>query len=74
MPAKNKRLRLPKTLKWTVEFTVDASWVRDGFDLTNERAKDMLAGDLTLAHDSELAAKVLSAPDAEIIKRLQGGE
>lgn len=59
--------------KWTVEFEVDESWVADGFDLTDERALDMLSGDLTFAHiDSELGAKVIKAPDAKAIRQIQG--
>ncbi|MFA5385705.1 MAG: hypothetical protein WC364_13810 [Eubacteriales bacterium] len=61
-------------LKWTVEFSVDPSWIADGYDLTDERALEMLAGDLRHAHiETELAAKVISAPKKEIIEGLQNG-
>lgn len=59
-------------LKWTVEFSVDSSWVADGFDLTDERAKEMLASDLGYAYGHELKARVLKYPSAERIARLQG--
>ena len=59
-------------LRWTVEFAVDSSWVADGFDLTDERAKEMLAGDLRYAYGHELRAKVLKYPSAERVARLQG--
>jgi len=59
-------------LKWVVEFYVDPTWVADGFDLTNERAFDMLAGDLAWATDAELDAKVIERPDQRLIDKLQG--
>ncbi len=62
----------PKRFKWTVEFSVDASWVADGFDLDDDRAKDMLNHDLTGAYGHEIGAKVLKAPDPARIMRVQG--
>ena len=60
-------------LKWTVEFEVDTVWVADGFDLTDDRALDMLAHDLSHANIGlELGAKVIKAPKARDIRRLQG--
>lgn len=59
-------------LKWTVEFSVDSFWVADGFDLTDERAKEMLANDLGYAYGYELGAKVVKYPSAEKVARLQG--
>ncbi len=61
-----------KTFKWVVEFTVTESWVADGFDLTDERAMDMLQGDLQYAYSHELAAKVLKAPLRTKILKAQG--
>lgn len=58
--------------KYTVEFQVHRTWVEDGFDLTDERAKNMLAYDLQSAHGSELKAKVLSAPKPEVVAVTQG--
>ena len=60
-------------LKWTVEFEVEDVWVADGFELTDERALDMLSHDLSSAIiGMELSAKVISAPTPEEIRRLQG--
>lgn len=62
-----------KFYKWTVEIEVDAIWVADGFDLTNERALDMLAHDLGYANvGTELRAKVKKAPRRAAILREQG--
>lgn len=63
-----------KKFKWTVEFTVDETWIADGFDLTNERAHDMLANDLSYAYAHELGARVIKSPDAEAIAKAQGYE
>lgn len=59
-------------LRWTVEFAVDSTWVADGFDLTDERAKEMLAQDLRYAYGHEMGAKVVKYPSAERVARLQG--
>jgi len=59
--------------KWTVEFKVHRTWVQDGFDLTDERALDMLSEDLQYANiESELKAKVLSAPDPNEVAQEMG--
>lgn len=63
---------MAKKFKWTVEFTVDEIWVADGFDLTDDRARDMIASDLAWAQGSEVAAKVLKAPDPAAIRKAQG--
>lgn len=60
-------------LKWTVEFSVDETWVADGFNLTDERALEMLANDLAFADYNELGAKVISVPAPEEIRKVQGG-
>ena len=59
-------------LKWTVEFSVDESWVAAGFDLTKERAHEMLATDLAGAHNHEILTKIVKAPDPDHIATLQG--
>lgn len=61
-----------KFYKWVVEFQVADTWVADGFDLTDERAHDMLASDLSYAYGHELKAKVIRAPSAAAIAKEQG--
>ena len=63
---------MTKRFKWTVEFEVDEQWVADGFDLTNERALDMLATDLRYAYGHELGATVIKSPDPLEIAKAQG--
>lgn len=63
---------MAKKFKWTVEFTVDETWVADGFELTQERALEMLARDLSFADDHELGARIVSAPDQKAIRKAQG--
>jgi hypothetical protein len=59
--------------RWTVEFEVAETWVADGFDLTDQRAIEMLSGDLRYANvDAELGAKVITAPDPKEIRKAQG--
>lgn len=65
---------MAKWHKWVVEFQVEQTWVEDGFDLTDERAKRMLAYDLQSAYGSELKAKVIDAPQPEVIAKAQGYE
>ena len=61
-----------KKFKWTVEFTVDRSWVEDGFNLTGERAHDMIANALSYAFNHEIGARVIKAPTDNQIARAQG--
>ena len=63
-----------KMRKWVVAFYVADTWIRDGFDLTDERAKEMLAHDLDFARDDELKARVISAPAKGVIRDLQSGK
>ena len=63
---------MEKFYKWTVEVQVAASWVADGFNLTNERAHDMLAYDLCGARNTEIKATVIKAPCAKAIAKEQG--
>lgn len=60
-------------LKFSVEFEVDETWIADGFDLDDDRAMDMLRKTLGWAREDELGARVISAPDPELIKWFQGG-
>ena len=57
---------------WTVKFTVHPTWVRDGFDLDNDRALQMLSHDLSYAHSDELEAEVIEAPDADEVAMEMG--
>ena len=59
-------------MKWTVEIEVDECWVADGFEVTVERVLDMLQADLGYARESELGARILSAPSPARIAKAQG--
>lgn len=63
---------MAKFYKWTVQIQVDASWVADGFNMTNERAHNMLTKELPYAYNHELKAKVLSKPKDSAIAKEQG--
>lgn len=69
---KPKRKRIPEWFTWTVEFKVHKTWVEDGFDLDDDRAKDMIESDLTWADGWETKARVLSSPDKDLVRRVQG--
>lgn len=58
--------------RWVVEIEVDATWVADGFDLTDERAKEMIQNELPWAYGHEVDAKILKAPPAADIRKEQG--
>lgn len=60
-------------LTWTVQFSVDPSWVADGFNLDDERAHLMIQNDLGYAYPSETAAKVIKSPSEKLIAGLQDG-
>jgi hypothetical protein len=61
------------TYSWVVRFEVCGTWIADGFDLTHERALDMLSHDLGMANiGEELNARVIAAPPADRIAQEQG--
>lgn len=61
-----------KKLYFTVRFGVDTSWVADGFNMTSEQAKEMLAHRLSGAYNHEISAVVIKRfPQLEVSK-LQG--
>jgi len=66
--------------KWTVEIEVDATWVADGFDITeyvkgNDGGPDALIDMGEVAkwfRTDEATVKVIAAPDPKDIRREQG--
>jgi hypothetical protein len=60
-------------LTWTVEFSVDPSWIADGFDLTEDKAHEMIAAALPHAFNHEIESKVIKTPDKKTIDGLQDG-
>ena len=61
-----------KTFKWVVEFEVTENWVEDGFNITEDRANDMIANALPYAYGAEFKATVIKAPDFKLIRKTQG--
>lgn len=57
---------------WTVVFEIDEVWVADGFDLTEERALDMIQRTLPYSCGGEVGAKVACRPNEGRIRRAQG--
>jgi hypothetical protein len=61
-----------KTFKWVVEFEVTSTWVEDGFNIDQDRARDMIANALPYACGTEFTATVKKAPDPKLIRKTQG--
>jgi len=61
-----------KKFTWTVQFTVDKVWIEDGFNLTADRALDMILNDLSSATSSEVKAKILTKPADSDMAKAQG--
>jgi len=55
-----------KTFRWVVEFTVDETWVADGFNLTDETATEMLAHELSGVIGHHVYAVNADDPTTEI--------
>lgn len=55
-----------------MQFEIDETWVADGFEMTDELAKDMIESVLGYAYPSETVAKVISAPAKKRILKAQG--
>jgi hypothetical protein len=58
--------------RWLCEIEVNETWVADGFNLTDDRLKEMVASDLTMAHSVEFRARVFHAPPEDSVARAQG--
>lgn len=58
-----------KKFSWTVVIEVDETLVADGFDLTDDRAQDMIQRALPHAYGYEVSARVIKAPKKEDIIR-----
>lgn len=69
-----KRKHKPAFYKWTVEFSVAADWVADGFDLKDDDAVAdlLLNGRLSYARCDEVKGRIVKAPTASEIAREQG--
>jgi hypothetical protein len=63
-----------KRFKWTIEISVDESWVADGLDLQDgqDLADRLRHGILTFAPLSDMEAKVIKGPAREAIAKVQG--
>lgn len=63
-----------KRYRWEVQIDVDAVWVADGFNLTEERLRSMVGRALAHAYGHEFAVKVLRAPPEHAIAIEQGAD
>ncbi len=62
-----------RTFRWVVEFEVAECWVADGFNPDDDDVLTMLATRLGWANiGRELGARVLRAPPADEVRRVQG--
>lgn len=61
-----------KAFRWAVEIVVSEVWVADGFDLTEERLKEMVMSDLSCAHGHEVRVAIVKRPDPKAIAKAQG--
>jgi hypothetical protein len=57
---------------WTVKISVHPRWVADGFDLTEERLRDILENVFDYAYEHEYDGQVLNSPDPNQIRAEQG--
>lgn len=62
----------PEWFEWNVNIQVHKTWVADGFELTDDKAHDIMARHLSYANGSEIKCKVTASPDAEDVAKTQG--
>lgn len=70
--AHGNKARAPHWFTWTVEISIAECWVADGFELTAERAHDIMCRELGWARGTEIECRVISAPDQKRIRVAQG--
>lgn len=61
-----------KKFRWTLEIEIDETWVADGFDLTDQRAHDMLCAALGYAASTEIRCRVTKRPPMADVNIVQG--
>ena len=61
-----------KFYEWTVKIRVNAVWVADGFNLTEDRLNSILGEHLDYARSTEYEGEIVKAPNADAIAREQG--
>lgn len=60
-------------LKYIVEFSIDSSWVEDGFDIrTSKDVHNIIQNYLPYANASEVGGRVIHAPNLKEVRKLQG--
>lgn len=63
---------MAKKIKWTVEFSIDESWVADGFTLDKEEAERMIQERLPYSYGHETSARIVAKPDDKTLAKIQG--
>jgi hypothetical protein len=59
--------------KYIVEFSIDDSWIEDGFDIrTKLDVYNIIQNYLPYANRNEVGGRVIHAPSLKVIKKLQG--
>lgn len=58
--------------KWLAEIEIDQIWVEDGYEITEERLRNMLYTDCGYAYPGELDCRILESPDPKKIAKIQG--
>jgi len=62
-----------KKYTWVVKLGVSETWVEDGFELTDERALEMLSKYIGYAFIGlELSARVIARPNQNLVAKAQG--
>jgi len=60
-------------LKYIVEFSVDKTWIADGFDIrTSQDVFNIIQNFLPYANASEVGGRVIHAPSLKDVRKLQG--
>ena len=57
--------------KWTVEISVDDSWIADGYILKAEEVKDLILSELYGAFDDEVKVTIIGSPDLAELNKLR---
>ena len=60
-------------LNYTIEVSIDETWVADGFDIrSSQDIKDLLQRALPYANGNEVGGRVIHAPSLKLIRKIQG--
>jgi hypothetical protein len=63
-----------RSLKWTVEIEVDAVWIEDGFELTEEIVTEAIESRIGYTREGEIKTTIVKTPTEAEFREVKDGD